>query len=95
MMISEEKYINSPQIYRDKSHQIIMGIVIENYSRYKLQFLTSDTHGNTRHIQKPANVPEESKRLFIFDNRYVYRIGINKKIENWLKCFWHSLFFKK
>ena len=69
MMISEEKYINSPQIYRDKSYQIIMGIVIENYSRYKLQFLTSDTHGNTRHIQKPANVPEESKRLFIFDNR--------------------------
>lgn len=67
--ISEEHYINSPQIYRDKSYQIIMGIVIENYSRYKLQFLTSDTHGNTRHIQKPANVPEESKRLFIFDNR--------------------------
>ena len=71
-----------------------MGIVIENYSRYKLQFLTSDTHGKTRHIQKPTNVPEESKRLFIFDNRYIGYVGI-KKIENWLKYFWHSLFFTK
>ena len=59
----------------------VLGVFVENYSWYKLQFPTSDTHGYTREITHITDVPEKSERLFIFDNSITNAYGIHGSLS--------------
>lgn len=65
-----QEYMSSSYVNKSNYHQVGLGIVIENYSRFKLKLLSSDSQDcvSTRAIQNVSDIPKDRLEMFIFDN---------------------------
>ena len=67
--ISPQDYLKSPEIYKDKDNQILLGILIENYSRWPLIHprFEPDDSGATLKTEK-VKVSPHSTEFFVISN---------------------------
>ena len=89
---SPKEFVNSAQIYNNRAYQVVLGIVVENYSSYKLLFPTSYTHGQTRVIKNVTEVPEkESDMIHKPENRVLVLSRLVQSDLDWFRMVYIEL----
>ena len=94
-LTTPEDYMKKSNLYRNKWSQVLLGVVIENYSQYQLKLLSFHKVGTYTRITGPRIgenikvrnatdvVPPYSERMFIQDNQEVDHNGLAGSIS-WL-----------
>ena len=73
--MTPEQYLASGEVH-NRDHQVGVGIVVENYSRYNLKFPTLNIVNKGRNITKVADVDAKSSAIFILDNNKNQNYGL-------------------
>ena len=67
-IIDPKDYVKDKSIYTSVSNGLVLGIVVENFSKYNLSLIGGHPKSYTKIVKEFESVPQYSERLFVLTN---------------------------
>ena len=67
-IINPKSYVKDKSIYTSVSNGLVLGIVVENFSKYNLSLIGGHPKSYTKIVKEFESVPQYSERLFVLTN---------------------------